>query len=356
MRSLFSKDGPGDIYQVAAIHRARLLARESRTVRQMRGAWLSAEREIQKRIDALITRVERARAQGLPMGRSWAGQLDRLEYLLAEIRVQADRFIVDAERQTLKAQKASVKAGARDARELVKASGVSSGFHLLPSAAVQDIVGLLSDGSPLNDLFKVVTPTAVADARGIFVDGIAAGDNPREIGRALSRSISGIGGRGILIARTESIRAYTTAQLRNYANNSDIVDGWRWSSSRDGRTCPICLALDGTVYHHGEFAPRHPGCRCATVPIVKYRDRPRGTGEEWLRAQPVEYQKQTLGPARYRLFASGNANLQDMIRLSHSPKWGPQAKLRSLTELKAKIAAGLGNAAQRTALSSNSDG
>ena len=210
--------------------------------------------------------------------------------------------------------------------------GYTKAIVRMPSEAVEAMAGFLSDGSPISvllDGFGIVASEAAKDA---LVTGLAQGHNPRRIAQALRQRLGVIRRRAETIARTETIRAYRTATLENYRLNADVVDGWVWRSSRDRRTCPVCLALDGSEHTLDEAMGAHPSCRCSAEPRMIYWKPERKTGEQWLREQPESVQREKLGPSRFEMFQQG-IPLTDMVTTGSDPRWGPFAKLTPLREM-----------------------
>lgn len=137
----------------------------------------------------------------------------------------------------------------------------------------------------------------------------------------------------MLIARTESLRAYRTAAIDSYAYNSQVVGWWRWVAAKDPRTCPACLALDGTEHPLTEQFGSHPGCRCVAVCVVKGREIDFGpTGREWFSSQSESRQLAILGRAKFRLYTVGKITLDDLVHRVPS-KWGPTAGIKSIGQL-----------------------
>ena len=101
-----------------------------------------------------------------------------------------------------------------------------------------------------------------------------------------------------MIARTEILRSSNLGALAVYEQNRDVLDGWRWASSRDERVCPICGALDGQqfAFDSPQSPPptgSHPNCRCSVTPVLKDSALeqaiigPRETYEEWAAARGI---------------------------------------------------------------------
>lgn len=334
--AVFSQVQEMTIYDAIAKNRAKLLAAENQTVRKLIGAYKVAEVEIEKRLNAVIAKLLQAESDGVvDVSPAWFFQREEWSTLLIEVRKQIDDLSSVAYKATTEGQQTSLELGLKDSTNLVKVAGVRGGFIMLPKESLTDIVGSLSDGSPLKKLFANMGGNAVAVARQTFAAGMAVGDHPRVIGRALKRELQDQTlRRTVLIARTESLRAYRTAQSQNYAKNSDVVVAMRVVSARDARTCFMCIARDGEIMEPGDVFGSHPGCRCTLEPVVKYLDRPRIDGESWFAEQPESYQREALGPSRFKLWSSGDATLTDFTKKTQSSEWGPGVRPRTLTELR----------------------
>jgi SPP1 gp7 family putative phage head morphogenesis protein len=131
------------------------------------------------------------------------------------------------------------------------------------------------------------------------------------------------------LARTGMMTVTSQARGAIYESNKDILKGVQWTATLDGRTCPICIPLDGRLYKNPAIAPRTPAhmqCRCVLVPITKSWDElglPVKRGDkrikatrasmngqvpakmnygQWLRRQPAAFQNAVLGVTRGKLF------------------------------------------------------
>lgn len=106
----------------------------------------------------------------------------------------------------------------------------------------------------------------------ILADGIAKGDNPREIAKALADRVDKIGiTRARLLAQTEVIHAHAEATLQEYANwgLEGVSVEAEWVTSGLGTVCELCKSLQGksfTIEEARGMIPRHPRCKCAWIP------------------------------------------------------------------------------------------
>lgn len=110
-----------------------------------------------------------------------------------------------------------------------------------------------------------------------------------------------------VMVRTASAHVTSQASLKTFERVG--FGSYQLSAVLDSRTTPVCRALDGKVYKLTDkgrkVPPFHPGCR--TVMIAVSDDEPafQDGYEDWLSKQSAAEQEAILGPARYRLWKSG---------------------------------------------------
>ena len=249
---------------------------------------------------------------------------------------------VAAEQVITETQRAAVAAAHSEARQLTQAAlrdaGVTTGADVvrLPLAAMQDLIGVLGDGSPLRGLLNRLGQQAAQDVGDALTHAVTVGRNPRRTARDIRDALGGDLNRALTIARTEQMRAYRSASLRNYQANSDILRGWQWRATPSRRTCPVCLAMDGTEHGLDDPFASHQCCRCCPVPLLRDRETPpRETGAEWFANQDAATQRAMLGPGKQQLYAEGKLTLADLVGERHDPTWGKSRYQRSLREIQA---------------------
>lgn len=135
---------------------------------------------------------------------------------------------------------------------------------------------------------------------------------------------------GVLATSRRNAEAITRTVIQHTANmgrmatweeNKDVIDGYTFLATLDGRTTTVCRALDGKEFAFGKgpVPPLHINCRSTTKAklsgefenLSKGSTRASKNGQvdsktsyyEWLKSQPVATQKQILGPSRAKLFA-----------------------------------------------------
>jgi len=106
--------------------------------------------------------------------------------------------------------------------------------------------------------------TIRTEASGEILEGTLKGESIDQIASRVSAVIKANKNRGVLIARTELMRAWNAAAHSRYQQAGfDEV----WMTARDPVVCDICEPLDGVpIKEIGAIPPAHPNCRCGILP------------------------------------------------------------------------------------------
>lgn len=314
---------PPAVVDAINAHRAALLAREQAAMQAQAQAWLGVEQSIQAQVDALALELANT-------GTATMGQLQRsrrYRALMEQTRDELRKYEDYLEPRIRSGQADMITLSLQHSQQAVNAVATEAQivvpFDRLPVSAVNDMVGLAGDGSPLRAVLNDAAragPDAMAQE---LVNGIALGRNPVQVARRAIRM--GLGQsftRMQTIARTEQLRTYRETTLASYAN-SRVVVGYKRLSARDDRVCPACLIADGRLYRVEDGFDEHPNGRCALIPVlanvpaVRYE-----TGQQWLRSQPEATQRRILGAGRYQAWQDGRATLDDMVSRDWNDTWG----------------------------------
>ena len=124
------------------------------------------------------------------------------------------------------------------------------------------------------------------------------------------------------LVRTSLNQVANEASQQVYEANQDVTKRYRYVATLDGRTSPICRALDGQEFEYGKGPkpPQHFNCRSTTVPVIDYeglgvtppppsKRRSRDglvpanqTYGQWLHNQSKETKADILGPEKVPYF------------------------------------------------------
>lgn len=324
------------IITVAQQHRAALLAREQATMQAMSRQWLGVERSLSTATEALAQQM----ANGAePVTVSQLMRSVRYQELRRQLDAELRRYNAYAERTIADGQRTLTTDALQHSQALIattSAGGMQLAvqFNRLPVSAVERMVGLAGDGSPLAAVLNDATAGAGDALAQRLVSGIALGQNPIEVARQAIRN--GVGQsftRIAAIARTEQLRVYRITTLEQY-QASRVVRAYRRLSARDGRVYPACLFADGQEHDIDYGFDSHVCCRCTMIPVL--RDVPPiryETGQEWFARQPESTQLEILGRGRYDLWRDGRATLDDMVSRDWSNTWGGSLRVTRVRDL-----------------------
>ncbi|MBF0482602.1 MAG: hypothetical protein HQK81_10990 [Desulfovibrionaceae bacterium] len=207
--------------------------------------------------------------------------------------------------------------------------------------------------------------------------GMILGEGYPAITRRLENGLNLARADAITLARTYVQNINVGTQEAVYKANADIVKGMKWcavlesgSMASGTGTCLRCAALDGEIYGVDEDhppIPLHPRCRCSLLPVTKsFRDlgiplneieeatRPythrtpenidaggrrtilevgfhKGDYASWFSEQDGHFQKNVLGPGRFKLYDEGKVQFKDLV--------DDAGRLRPIRELLGEIPA-----------------
>lgn len=324
-----------DVNQAAEAFRRDVIAGERSAAVRLARAYSRAFGAIQMELELVLGKIAAARAAGQEVGPAWLFQAGRLQELERQTLIEISRFaqearlVIGAEQATAARQGSEAAsqmiALASPAPIIVAPGALTAGFASLPTAAIETIVGTLTQGAALDALLASFGAEAAQRISTRLIQGIALGQNPRKIARLVREDMGGSLSRALTISRTEVMRAWRESARATYRANGDVVRGWIWWSALDRTTCASCLAQHGSRHPASEVMATHPRCRCVPIPDV---DPSFGlpdveTGTEWFARQPPELQAEVLAPGKLAAYRGNRVRLDDMVAHRDSPVWGP---------------------------------
>ena len=340
--------GPSDAQKAVEEFQRLLVAQDAVASAQVIRAYAPVYRQLQKDTQALV-RISNTR--GL---KPWqVMRMDRMKDLERQFLANTARF-ADAAGDTITAgQRAAVGLAQRGAEQTVAAglppgismenlANIGLSWNRLPDEAFTNFVGIAADGKPVGDLLLPLGPEARKGITESIGTGIALGKGPRETAK-LVRVAAGMPlSRALRITRTETNRAFREATRLQYANNSQVVKGYRRLAAHSENTCIACISLDGTLYGLDEPLNEHPNGRCTLVPeTITYQDlgldvemppAPENA-RDWLTRQPESVRRGMLGNARFDAIQRGELQLNQLATVRPNPIWGDTAVVRPLRDL-----------------------
>jgi len=299
-------------------------ALDESVVNDLATRWLGIEVSLSKDMMILAQEFERRAAAGEAITEQMIYKSRHYQVLNAQVQKEIAKYNKDFAVDAISAsQERAALLGINAATESIYASypsAISASFDKLNVKAVESLIGFAGDGTPLKKLLDKAAGDASDGIVQAMLAGIGKGDSAVAIARAMAEGM-GIGlDRSVLIARTETNRAYRSGSVQQY-RESGVVRGYMRLVKKDG-ACIGCLALDGEVFELEAEFEDHPNGRCTCIPIVRGMEPPEWEkGPDWLANQSEAKQREVLGNTRYEMYKNGTP-LSAMVTHSHSDVWG----------------------------------
>lgn len=308
--------------------------REKAQWAEMAVRWRQQEKTLELYIQRLADAIEARRLAGLPIGDTAITHLESYKELLRQVAAESAKYEGYASRLITSEQMVYGETGIAAAQTAIRKSvGAGIRFNMLNTGAIQDMVGITADGSPLFDVLKkrALAPDMVAGLTDKLIEAVTLGYNPRKTATMMADGLSQGLTKALTIARTEQIRVYRQASVDQYIA-SGVVKQFQRHAAFGERACLSCLALDGQIQDTDELIESHPNCRCFITPVIPGVSNPdRLQGADWLAKQNEETQRTILG-SHYDLYQSG-VPITDMVSVKQDSVWGPTLGVKPLRDL-----------------------
>lgn len=233
---------PHPVLDAAARFRQGLINREATRATALVNAYGRAYRAMQGQIAALEQQIAGMESPG----RADVVRLASLRSLTAQVSDEVNRFATFADQSIANAVSEEIVNGLRESRNVVESyfaspqgrAALRASWDMLPAEAVETMLGMVDEGSPLRSaLVNRLGPTVAERMANHLIDAITLGMNPRQTADLVRREM-GVGLTWALTtARTAQLWAYREATRANYVANNNIVESWTWLASLDDRTC-----------------------------------------------------------------------------------------------------------------------
>jgi hypothetical protein len=326
-----------DLFTVADAQRAAILAREREVSAELVRVYGTTYQRIRGQLDILNAELLAARERGETIGAGWLYERDRLQTIRAQVERELLTFADSAETLITSEQRAQIAIAREHVIEQMAAGvpsagpGVNLSFARLPTGPIQELVGVLANGSPLRSLLNELGPDGAKAVADGLLQGVATGQGVGQIARNIRMGLGGNLARAQRIARNEVLRSYRESSRQTALANQDVLRGWRWLCHHGPQTCMSCIALDGSIHPISERMSDHVAGRCTAVYLPRgiALDEPE-TGAQWFARQSEEVQGRMMGPSKLRAYQAGAITLDDLVATHHSRAWGTSHHEQSL--------------------------
>ena len=296
--------------------------------------------DVQQRISGVRAELVRLVAQGDPTEPARQGdRTNRVEAITSEARksVAATYRGVNTYTQNQLAELADIDTAA--VAQILEGQ-IGRGVQTLPTRTMSRIIDrALVDGAPSSDWWRRQSGDVVKRFHDQINQGMRAGES---VGQLIQR-VRGTRDRNYLdgvlngatfanaeaLVRSSVMSATNDLRAAEFAANDDVVAGRMVLTTFDTRTCPRCMAFAGGIYDHegnplpespvqlrlpSDGLPLHFSCRCTWTVYLQGEAAPDLTFEAWLEDEPVEVQKEALGPQWWAAWKAGELkDLHDLV-------------------------------------------
>lgn len=323
-----------NIYDTIRTFNKALDAQEKEQWAAMADRWTKLEDTLALYIERHAAEIADRKEKGLAVSEAAYTKLDTWKDLQKQIVAEAAKYEQFAAQSIRYEQLSYLETGIAAAQTAITSElGAGYAFNRLNVQAVENMVGITADGSPLFDVLqkRALAPDMVEGLVNNLNEAIALGYNPRKTARMMADGLTAGLDKALVIARTEQQRAYRTGSQMQY-QESGVVFQYQRHAAMSERTCFECVALDGKIYKTDEDFASHPNCRCFMTPVIEGVDNPGAKTLGWFERQPESTQREILGAGRYDLYSSGTP-LIDMVQVRNDPTWGPTISAVPIAEL-----------------------
>lgn len=340
------------VEQELARQRARLHAIEQQRVAEIVRSYQQVATRLAADLKLLVDVIDRATQGGVEVRPGWLFAQHRYQQLITDLADHTDRFLADAAIVVTGGQRTTVTEALEDGKRLARLAlgpaprdvllSVTGAWDRMPTAALDTFIGRATDGSAIGDVLAELSPLAPRKVKDTLAYGVAAGKNPRVIAREVQAVAQVTRQRALVVARTEMVQAHRQATTETW-KQTGIVQTWTWRCARDRRTCAACWAMDGSEHPIAEQMGSHPQCRCSRIPRTRSwselgfpgvpdRRPVLPAASEAFAALPEADRLAVLGRAKLDAYNAGDLTLADLVRPTHSERWGKGIRSATVAE------------------------
>jgi SPP1 gp7 family putative phage head morphogenesis protein len=256
---------------------------------------------------------------------------ERIDALLESTRTEMQRWS-DAEFEALSPEGA--KAAKEGGAAAVKQIELLGTFGRQNPAALENIVARF-ETVPVSRRYALAGSEAKEAVKQALFEAVAKGSNARTITTQVANALDATRDHADVIARTWINESHRNAGLEYYRATEGRIRGWEWLSAKNTRTCPVCLAMDGTIHPLEEKFGSHPRCRCTTIPILddEFDEGPTESGAQYFAGLPYAEQVKMVGPTKALLISEGKLALKDLVQEYVDPDYGLSRRHKSFKSM-----------------------
>lgn len=324
-----------------------LLNKETLAVNDLLDTYQLLTRRLETNIQLLESEIALLHEQGV-LSQYRLNRLGTLGRLLNQLDDEVTKFGGFVDTRTRLASKQAIDLAGDHSYGLVRSyfenpdltKVLAATWDRLPTEAIQELLGFLQSDSQLSiNLSSDLGNQASKLFKENLLEGIALGYNPKKINSIINRSLGSPLTWSINTIRTAQLWSYREASRANYIANSEVVSGWYWYASLDGRVCLSCVSQHGKEYPLEQPLNDHHQGRCVAIPKVLDLQKfglPEleiQKGEDWFNTLSVSEQRERMGNSRYESFMKKEFQFSELSEPYQNDVYGEMLRVRSLKNL-----------------------
>lgn len=144
-------------------------------------------------------------------------------------------------------------------------------FTLLNTKAVEEAIKYNWSGQSYSSRIWKNLDNLRKSLKETIVRGVIDGESVDKMAKLIKDQFDSTTYQAKRLVNTELANVISSATEKAY-QESGVTDGYQWSATLEGNTCPICAKNDGKIWGMDENRPkipRHPSCRCSWIPYFK---------------------------------------------------------------------------------------
>lgn len=321
--------------RISREYREQLVRNEDAALKRMSSYWAKMERETRDNMLLLAQEVTELKKAGQPVPVQYIYTMQRHMKMMEQLVELVPQYEYKALEEIEKTQRLNYTLGLESANAIIQASDPSDDMWTrIRQDAAEAMAGYAGNGAPLAELLQTDYGAMASRITDALVSGIGLGKGYKQVAQDMMDAAAIDFRRSVLIARTETNRAYRQANADQYRKSGVVEKVLRLCAMSN--SCAACIIMDGWECKNG-ICEDHPNGKCTTVVVTTGGIMPEWEhGADWLEKQDEATQREILGEGRYDLWKNYNIPLDQLVTMKENPVWGGSPSMVSIADLKAK--------------------
>ena len=321
--------------RISREYREQLVRNEDAALKRMSSYWAKMERETRDNMLLLAQEVTELKKAGQPVPVQYIYTMQRHMKMMEQLVELVPQYEYKALEEIERTQRLNYTLGLESANAIIQASDPSDDMWTrIRQDAAEAMAGYAGNGAPLAERLQTDYGAMASRITDALVSGIGLGKGYKQVSQDMMDAAAIDFRRSVLIARTETNRAYRQANADQYRKSGVVEKVLRLCAMSN--SCAACIIMDGWECKNG-ICEDHPNGKCTTVVVTTGGIMPEWEhGADWLAKQDEATQREILGDGRYDLWKNYNIPLDQLVTMKENPVWGGSPSMVSIADLKAK--------------------